>query len=254
MKNYEFTADSAQTLFTGSDINGNTLSYVPGSIQVHLNGIILRNTDFTAINGSDITLASSVALNDELSVSAFSNPGQNMELYKFTADSGQTIFSGSDLAGASLAYQPGNIQVFMNGLLLNDSDDYNAINGMSVVLTTGADLSDEIKIASFVSNADVIRTNAWTAPSGTPVTASAGDKLFIDTSSAKTVTLPSSATMGDEIRIIDVTGNAGSNNITVARNGHNIQGVASDLIINIGRAGIGLVYYNATQGWILIEN
>ena len=254
VKNYEFTATEGQTTFSGSDINSNTLTYVPGAIQVHLNGIILRNADFTAINGSSIVLASSASLNDELVVSTFSNPGQNMDLYKFTADSGQTIFSGNDLSNASLAYQPGNIQVFMNGLLLNDSDDYTASNGMSVVLTSGADLSDEIKIASFVSNADVIRTNAWTAPTGTPVTATAGDKLFIDTSSAKTVTLPSSASMGDEIRIIDVTGNASSNNITVARNGHKIQGAASDLTINVDRAGIGLVYYNSAQGWVLIEN
>jgi len=256
IKNYEFTADSAQTLFTGSDTNGNTLSYVPGAIQVYLNGILLQNTDFTAINGSSITLTSPSILNDELAISVFSNPGQNMDMYKFTADSGQIIFSGNDLTGASLAYQPGNIQVFMNGLLLNDSDDYTAINGMSVVLTTGADLNDEIKIASFVSNADVIRTNRmlWSAPSGTPVAASAGDRLFIDTSTAKTVTLPPSATMGDEIRIIDVTGNASTNNITVSRNGHNIQGAASDLTINIDRAGIGLVYYNSAQGWVLIEN
>ncbi|MDB4349943.1 hypothetical protein OAA57_00005 [bacterium] len=254
VKNYEFTATAGQTTFSGADINGNTLAYVPGAAQVFLNGILLRNVDYTGITGTSIVLADSASLNDELVVSAFSNPGQNMDLYKFTADSGQTIFSGNDLTGASLAYQPGNIQVFMNGLLLNDSDDYTASNGMSVVLTSGADLSDEIKIASFVSNADVIRTNAWSAPTGTPVTASAGDKLFIDTSSAKTVTLPSSASMGDEIRIIDVTGNASTNNITVSRNGHKIQGAASDLTINVDRAGIGLVYYNSAQGWVLIEN
>ena len=142
----------------------------------------------------------------------------------------------------------------MNGLLLNDSDDYIANNGMSVVLNTAADLNDEVKIVSFVSNNTAIRTNAWSAPSGTPVTATAGDKLFIDTSTAKTITLPSSAIMGDEIRIIDVTGNASSNNITVSRNGHKIQGGTTDLTINVNRAGIGLVYYNVAQGWVLIEN
>ena len=252
--NYEFTASANQTSFSGTDINGNTLSYAPDAIQVHMNGIILRAVDYTATNGSSINLVTAANLNDEIIVSAFSNPGQNMELYKFTADSGQTIFSGNDIVGASLAYQPGNIQVFMNGLLLNDSDDYNALNGMSVVLTSGADASDEIKVASFVSNSNAIRTNAWSAPSGTPVTSSAGDKLFIDTSTAKTITLPSSAIMGDEIRIIDVTGNAATNNITVARNGHKIQGGTTDLTINVDRAGIGLVYYNVAQGWVLIEN
>ena len=255
VKNYEYTATAGQLTFSGADINSQTLAYVPDAIQVYLNGILLRNVDYTAVNGTSITLADSASLNDELVVSAFSNPGQNMDLYKFTADSGQTIFNGNDLTGASLAYNPGNIQVFMNGLLLNDSDDYTASNGMSVVLTEAANINDEIKIASFVANTTTLRTNAWSAPTESTVQATAGDKLFIDvSSSAKTVTLPSSATMGDEIRIIDVTGYAATNNITVGRNGHKIQGSASDLTININRAGIGLVYYNTAQGWILIEN
>jgi hypothetical protein len=254
VKNYEYTATAGQLTFSGEDINGNTLGYANGAIQVHLNGILLRNADYTATTGTSIVLNDSAALNDELVVSAFSNPGQNMDLYKFVADSGQTQFSGNDVTGASLAYQPGNIQVFLNGLLMNDSDDYIASNGMSVVFNEAVNSLDEVKIASFVNNKDNLRTNAWTAPTGT-VSANAGDKLFIDTSSgARTVILPSSASMGDEIRIVDVTGNAATNNITVDRNGHNIQGSASDLTININRAGIGLVYYNSAQGWVLIEN
>jgi hypothetical protein len=85
-------------------------------------------------------------------------------------------------------------------------------------------------------------------------TASAGDKLFIDCSGGvATVTLPASPSMGDEIRIIDATGNASTNNITVARNGNNIQGVADNLTIDTDRAAFGLVYYNSTQGWLLME-
>ena len=254
VKNYEYTATANQTTFTGADINGDTLAYSSGAIQVHLNGIILRNTDFTAVNGTSVVLASGANVNDELIISAFSNPGQNMEMYKFTADSAQTIFNGNDITGKSLAYNPDNIQVHLNGLLLNDSDDYVANNGMSVRLLTGALANDEIKITSFVSNSNTLRTNAWSAPTDSSVTAVAGDKLFIDTSAAKTITLPSSASLGDEIRIIDATGSAATNNITVARNGHKIIGADSDLTININRAGLGLVYYNTTQGWILIEN
>jgi len=85
-------------------------------------------------------------------------------------------------------------------------------------------------------------------------TASVGDKLFVDCSGgAVTVTLPVSPSMGDEIRIIDATGNASTNNITIARNGSNIQGVADNLIIDTDRAAFGLVYYNSTQGWLLME-
>ena len=85
-------------------------------------------------------------------------------------------------------------------------------------------------------------------------TASAGDKLFVDCSGGvATVTLPASPSMGDEIRIIDATGSASTNNITVARNGNNIQGVADNLTIDTDRAAFGLVYYNSTQGWLLME-
>jgi len=255
VKRFEYTTATPATTISGSDLSGNTLAYVPGSLQVHLNGILLQEaSDFTASTGNSILLTTATDSADDVTVSAFSAPGSKLELYKFTADSGQTVFSGNDTANRFMSYEPGNIQVFLNGLLLNDSDDYTASNTKAVRLLTAAALNDELKVASFETTSEIIRSNTWTAPSGT-VSAAAGDKLFIDTSGgARIVTLPSSATMGDEIRIIDVTGNAGTNNITVSRNGHNIQGAASDLVINIARAGTGLAYYNATQGWVLIEN
>ena len=255
VKRFEYTTATPATTISGSDLSGNTLAYVPGSLQVHLNGILLQEaSDFTASTGNSIVLTTATDSADDVSVSAFSAPGSKLELYKFTADSGQTVFSGNDVAGRFMSYEPGNIQVFLNGLLLNDSDDYTASNTKAIRLLTGAALNDELKVASFETTSEITRSNTWSAPSGT-VSAAAGDKLFIDTSGgARTITLPSSATMGDEIRIIDVTGNAGTNNITVSRNGHNIQGAASDLVINIARAGTGLAYYNATQGWVLIEN
>lgn len=84
-------------------------------------------------------------------------------------------------------------------------------------------------------------------------TAVAGEGLIVDTSTAVTVTLPASATLGDEVKIIDGTGNAATNNITVARNGHKINGDASDLTVDVDRAAFGLVYYNTAQGWLLTE-
>ena len=255
VKRFEYTTATPATTISGNDLSGNALAYVPGSLQVHLNGILLQEaSDFTASTGNSILLTTATDSADDVTVSAFSAPGSKLELYKFTADSGQTVFSGNDTTNRFMSYEPGNIQVFLNGLLLNDSDDYTASNTKAIRLLTGAALNDELKVASFETTSEITRSNTWTAPSGT-VSAAAGDKLFIDTSGgARTITLPSSATMGDEIRIIDVTGNAGTNNITVSRNGHNIQGAASDLVINIARAGTGLAYYNATQGWVLIEN
>ena len=59
--------------------------------------------------------------------------------------------------------------------------------------------------------------------------------------------------MGDELRIIDGYGNAANNNITL-RSTKKIIGSDSDLIIDINRSGVNLVYYNESNGWVLIEN
>ena len=44
---------------------------------------------------------------------------------------------------------------------------------------------------------------------------------------------------------------ADTNNITIGRNGHNIQGAASDLVVSTERAAFTLVYVDSTQGWLL---
>ena len=80
----------------------------------------------------------------------------------------------------------------------------------------------------------------------------AGEGYFVDTSSAAiTMTLPSSATQGDEVSIIDYAGTFDTNNLTVGRNSHKIQGSAADLTVSTERAGFTLVYVDSTQGWLL---
>jgi hypothetical protein len=54
----EFTATSGQTSFT---ITG---GYVAGNIDVYINGVQLATSDFTATNGTSITLTESAVVND----------------------------------------------------------------------------------------------------------------------------------------------------------------------------------------------
>ena len=81
------------------------------------------------------------------------------------------------------------------------------------------------------------------------------DDLFIDVNvaNAVTLTLPPSPPIGTNYIIKDSSGSAGTNNITVARNSHKIQGDASDLTISTNRAAFELVYFNVAQGWLLAE-
>jgi hypothetical protein len=89
---------------------------------------------------------------------------------------------------------------------------------------------------------------------GSSNTAVSGQGYFIDTTSAvHTVTLPASAAIGDFIAIKDYAGTFATNNLTIARNGHNIQGVANDSLISTNRASLVLVYVDSTKGWLYWE-
>lgn len=110
--------------------------------------------------------------------------------------------------------------------------------------------------AGALSFADVTGGASWQAViTADPANAVAGNGYFCNTTSAAfTVTLPTSATIGDFISFIDYAGTFDTNNLTVGRNGHNIQGTAADLTVATERAGFTLVYVDSTQGWLLQNN
>jgi len=72
---YEYSVTSAQTSFSGSDDNSNTLSYTQGSpprVAVYLNGLLLDwGTDFTATNGTSVVLTSAAASGDLVQIQAY---------------------------------------------------------------------------------------------------------------------------------------------------------------------------------------
>ena len=80
-------------------------------------------------------------------------------------------------------------------------------------------------------------------------TAESGKGYLFDTSTTRTLTLPATPEEGTEIGIGDYTGQAETNNITVLRNGSNIEGQTEDLAINVDQAVFNLVYTDATVGW-----
>src|SRR6056300_432762 len=83
----------------------------------------------------------------------------------------------------------------------------------------------------------------WQSVKTANYTASAGQGIFANTTSgAFTVTLPSSPSQGDEVTIVDYAGTFGSNNLTVGRNGSNIDNTAVDGILNTNRLNVRFVY------------
>ena len=81
------------------------------------------------------------------------------------------------------------------------------------------------------------------------ITLASYNRYFVDTTSARTLTLPSIPSIGDEIQIYDASNNALTNNITVGSNGNKLQGSIQDLIIDSNAATVYLTYTGSTYGW-----
>lgn len=79
-----------------------------------------------------------------------------------------------------------------------------------------------------------------------------GDRIFC-TAGNQTISLPLNTICqeSDIVQIVDQVGIAGTNNITVARNGSLIQGLAQDLTINVNNAAITL-FYTVALGWSIL--
>jgi hypothetical protein len=64
--------------------------------------------------------------------------------YQYTATAGQTVFTGNDIDGKTLAFELGNVDVFVNGTLLSESD-YTETTG-TITLTDARDADDVVLI------------------------------------------------------------------------------------------------------------
>ena len=121
------------------------------------------STDLTIIDDSStsatISLASdtlklaggtgiSTSISGDVVTIAKSGSTAHRTLFKYTATSGQTTFSGADASSNTLAYSTGNFDVFLNGVLL-DATDFTATNGTSVVLASAAAADDILSVLAY---------------------------------------------------------------------------------------------------------
>ena len=121
ISNYEFTATANQTVLSGADENGVTLSYTPGKVLVFLNGVLMDNrsgTDYTETNASTITFSSGLQVNDTVIVKSYTGSAPFTRFqYDITASSTSSI-SGTDANSRTLSVIPKYTEVFVNGVLV----------------------------------------------------------------------------------------------------------------------------------------
>ena len=135
-----------------------------------------------------------------------------------------------------------------------------ASNAISNLTGTLSAANGGTGLTSSGANGNVLTSNGttWTSaalPAGgltyifttTPVTAT--DKQGVLTSTAGgsfTVTLPATPSVGAQVVIADAGNSWGTNNLTVARNGSTIVGLAENLVCDITGASVQFVYDGTT--------
>jgi hypothetical protein len=69
--------------------------------------------------------------------------------WRYTATGGETTLTGTDNAGVSLAYLPGQEQVFLNGVMLVRGTDYTATNGTSIAGLASLTAGDYVQVTTY---------------------------------------------------------------------------------------------------------
>ena len=192
----------------------------------------LEDTD----NGSNYIALRAGTISSNVTLTLPTAAGSDGQFLK-TDGSGNLSFADAGAGGSDKQIQ------------FNDSGAFGGIT----MGAAGQVLTTDGTTASF---GDISGGASWQAViTADPANAVAGNGYFVNTTSAAfTITLPTSAAIGDFISFVDYAGTFDTNNLTIGRNSHNIQGAAEDLTVATERAGFTLVYVDSTQGWLLQNN
>ena len=177
--------------------------------------------------------------------------GATRSEFDYTATAGQTTFTGNDNDSESLSYTAGQIDVYLNGSHLNQTDDYVATNGTSVVLQSGAAAGDILHIVAYGSFnvANVIATRdlegnelILDADNDTTITADTDDQVDIKIGGTDTVVITAGAMALKGATPTLTIGDAGAEDTKIVFDGNaqdyhiGLDDSTDDLVIGLGSA------------------
>ncbi len=112
---YEYTATAGQTTFY--------CTYEKG-VDVYIDGMLLSKTDYAAVDGVSVILNVACTAGQLVTINCFKSQmfGRSTTIKQtYTATASQTVFA--------IQYDIGFVNVYINGIRLQDGTDFTATNG-----------------------------------------------------------------------------------------------------------------------------
>lgn len=209
----------------------------------------MSDKNFKVKSGLNLPITSAAILTTD----ANGNISSSTVLPISAGGTGQT--SSNNALNALLPLQNGstiNYTIQSDGTNVSWAKLYNQLvqnNGVSVTPRRILNIVGGTFTDNSVSDTTTVTVGFASIAVSSNITLSASTKYFVNTASVRTLTLPASPALGDEIIIYDAANNALTNNITVASNGNKVQGAIQDLIIDSNAAVVYLAYTGSTYGW-----
>jgi hypothetical protein len=263
----------AQSAGGGSSIsNGNSnvnIATSGGNVTISTAG----NANIMTVTGTGANIAGTLSVSGTTNLGAVGNVtitgGSNGYLLSTNGSGGLSWVAQSSSNIVLDTFTGNGVQTVFTLTNSPTSEDYTIINidGVSQLHSAYTVANANVTLSSAPANGAAIEVMTFNLGGGSGsntssgytyveatgnTTASPNTKYIVNTNTANlTITLPSTPSFGDEVGIIDGTGNASVHAITISRNGSNIQGAASSMTVTTDRSAFTLVYYNASQGWVL---
>ena len=156
-------------------------------------------------------------------------------------------FTGSPITTSGTITLQGTLAIASGGTGATNAGDALTSLGAQATLVSGTNIKT-INGSSVLGSGDLLvksgleyltKTANYTAQTNQGILANTSGGSFV-------VTLPATPTSGDQVVVADATNSFGTNNLTIARNGSTIEGLAENLVLDVSSAVVQLVYDGTT--------
>jgi hypothetical protein len=158
VRRFEYTITTSTNTVSGADINGRTLVYTAGFIDVTINGSTLAPSEFTATSGSSVVFARNLNIGDTVYI--------NASLAYNPADALANSQSGADISNKALFRR--NLDVQRKNYIINGGMQISQENGSSAVSASGSYPVDQFWILNGSDGALTAQQVASLTPGGSP--------------------------------------------------------------------------------------